>query len=171
MRHVQRYYVPNATVFITAVTRGRRPVFEEEPQRQLLFDTMRAVQSLHAFRLVAYVVLPDHLHWLMVTPAEVTFSEVMHSIKRNFSLNLKSRCDAAGTVHVWQERFWDHVIRDEEDLSRHLDYVHYNPVKHGLVARPEEWVCTSYQHWLERGCYEVGWGWSEPESVREMEIE
>jgi putative transposase len=68
-------------------------------------------------------------------------------------------------MQFWQKRFWDHVIRDEVDFQRHLDYIHYNPVKHGLVIKPEDWAHSSFSAWKERDAYPDGWGWSEPQSV------
>src|SRR5581483_1079711 len=60
--------------------------------------------------------------------------------------------------NVWQRRFWEHTIRDEDDLKAHLDYIHYNPVKHGLVTCPHAWRYSSFLRWVERGEYEIGWG-------------
>jgi putative transposase len=171
MRNVRRYYVPNAIVFLTSITHDRRPISEQDVWGDLLFETMRAVQEIHAFRLLGYVILPDHLHWLMWTPEDVTYSQVMHSIKRNFTLNYKASLDITSSLSLWQERFWDHIIRNEEDLWRHFDYIHYNPVKHGLVTRPEDWPRSSYRFWLEQGYYEVGWGHTEPEHIRSMDLE
>ena len=62
---------------------------------------------------------------------------------------------------IWQRRFWDHVIRDELDFERHLDYIHYNPVKHGYVQCPCDWPYSSFQRWVERGVYESNWGCTE----------
>lgn len=168
MRNVHRYYVPGALVFVTCVTHGRRPIFAQQQSRDLLFDTMRRVQALHPFQLLAYVVLPDHLHWLMRTPAPVTFSEVMHSIKRNFAVNVQGAGGDPSVQPVWQPRFWDHVIRDEADLAHHCDYIHYNAVKHGLCERPEDWPFSTYGFWLDRGAYEVGWGWAEPAGLEDI---
>ena len=145
MRNVRRLYVPEAIVFGTSVTHDRRPIFAEARWRDLLFDTLHRVRESHPFHLLAYVVLPDHLHWLMQIPADATYSGIMQSIKRNFSLNYKTAAGIAKPFTVWQLRFWDHVIRDEEDLNRHLDHIHYNPVKHGLSARPENWPCSSFR--------------------------
>jgi putative transposase len=106
---------PKPIVFITAVTRDRRRVFGNDANVELLFDTMRAVQEIHPFRLLAYVILPDHLHWLMRTPEDVTFSEAMHSVKRNYTLNYKAAHGITRSMSLWQERFHDHVVRDEDD--------------------------------------------------------
>ena len=88
MPNFRRYYVPNAIVFITGVTRDRVRYLEPERDVSLLFGTLRCVRDLHPFRLLAYVILPDHFHWLMrVDDASGNFSKVMHSVKRNYTLN------------------------------------------------------------------------------------
>jgi putative transposase len=171
MRNVRRFYIPNAIVFITSVTYGRRPVFGQDTWGDLLFETMQAVQQIHPFRLLAYVILPDHLRWLMWTPEDVTYSQVMQSIKRNFTLNYKAALGITSSLSLWQERFWDHVIRNDDDLGRHFDYIHYNPVKHGLVDKPEDWPRSSFCFWLEQGNYETGWGHIEPRHVMDMDLE
>jgi len=83
---------------------------------------------------------------------------VLHSIKRNYTLNFKKAHNFASPFSLWQDRFWDHVIRDERDLINHFDYIHWNPVKHGYVEWPEDWPHSTYAFWLERGYYEPGWG-------------
>jgi putative transposase len=171
MRNVRRYYVPNAFVFISAVTRHRRPVFDEDRWVKLLFETMRSAQEIHPFHLLAYAILPDHLHWLMRTSEEVTDSQVMHSIKRNYTRNYKAARGITTSLSLWQDRFWDHVVRDEDDLWRHFDYIHYNPVKHGLVSCPADWPWSSYPFWLEHEYYEIGWGHEEPASLEGMDLE
>lgn len=171
MRNVRRFYVPNAIVFITAVTNQRQPLFERIEWQELLFETMRKVRPIHPFHLIAYTIMPDHLHWLMWTPENGSFSQVMHSIKRNFTLNYKSALELASPLKLWQDRFWDHVIRNEDDLWHHFDYIHYNPVKHGLTTKPEDWTCSSYQFWIERGYYDIDWGHVEPEHIKNMGFE
>ncbi len=75
-----------------------------------------------------------------------------------------------GEVEIWQRRFWDHCIRDEEDLRRHLDYIHYNPVKHGLVRRPLDWPWSSFARYVSLGWYSPEWGCLEPESFEGLEV-
>jgi putative transposase len=72
---------------------------------------------------------------------------------------------------VWQRRFWEHVIRDEEDWRRHVDYIHYNPVKHGLVNRPTAWRWSSFAKAVAKGWYEESWGEGEPATVVGMDCE
>jgi putative transposase len=173
MPDYRRYYVENSLVFITCVTYQRQPHFGNTSHVQLLFDTMRRVQAIHPFRLLAYSILPEHFHWLMrVDEVATTFSTVMHGIKRNYVLNLKKVEEYSSGAHVWQDRFWDHVIRDETDFKRHFDYIHWNPVKHHLVQKPEDWPHSTYRHWLEHGYYEPGWGWDvEPKNLSGLDFD
>ncbi len=115
--------------------------------------------------MLGYVFLPDHLHLLMRPTGDSNFSQIMHSLKPNFTKAYKQSRGIKDSLSLWQRRFWDHVIRDPEDLERHLDYIHYNPVKHGLVTRPETWSQSSFLVWKERGAYPDQWGWSVPESL------
>lgn len=172
MRTFRRYYVPEAIVFITAVTNDRQPYLAHQNDIDLFWETARAVQAIHPFSLLAYAVLPDHLHCLL-RPGndEGNFSEVMHSIKRNYTLNYKKAHGMADSLHLWQDRFWDHVIRNGDDLQRHFDYIHWNPVKHDYVRDPELWPHSSYRHWLGLGYYEPGWGVTEPDHLRGCELE
>ena len=149
MPNFRRYYIPNAIVFITAVTHRRQPYLAHEDDLALFWQTLRRVQTLHPFHLLAYVTLPEHFHWLLwVQDKNGDFSKVLQSVKRNYALNYKRAHEITAPLKLWQARFWDHVIRDERDLERHVDYIHYNPVKHGYVQRPEDWAQSTYGHWL-----------------------
>jgi putative transposase len=76
-----------------------------------------------------------------------------------------------GSKSLWQPRYWEHCIRDDEDFGRHLDYIHYNPVKHGLASAPLEWKFSSFRRFVRIGWYDAAWGVSEPEDIRRMEFE
>jgi len=88
----------------------------------------------------------------------------LHSIKTNFTREYKQHRKITGNLNLWQKRFWDHVIRDETDLENHLDYIHYNPVKHGYVKEMNSWEASSYDLWDDRGFYERLSAWNEPEN-------
>lgn len=173
MPNFRRYYIPEAIVFITQVTKDRIHYLEPKRNLALFWDTMEKVQAIYPFRLIAYVLLPDHFHWLMrVADESGNFSKVMQSIKRNFTLNFKTAYNISASASLWQSRFWDHIIRDEEDFGNHFDYIHWNPVKHGYVTRPEDWSHSSYHHWLERDYYAIGWGRNdEPSNISDMNYE
>ena len=72
---------------------------------------------------------------------------------------------------VWQPRYWEHLIRDENDWRRHADYLHYNPVKHGYVIRPEDWPYSTYRKFVSKGWYELGWGHAMPREIEDMDFE
>jgi putative transposase len=140
MPDFRRYYQPNSIVFVTSVTKNRIPFLRADEDVRLFLDTARKVQEFHPFILLAYVILPDHFHWLLRPhDHEGNISKILHSVKRNFSLNYKTSHQVDHPIHLWQSRFWDHIIRDERDLSMHFDYIHWNPIKHGYVERPEDW--------------------------------
>ena len=173
MSNFRRYYIPNSIIFITCVTRDRSPFLESNEDVNLFFYTLARVNDIYQFEILAHVVLPDHFHWLLkVADPHRNFSKIIHSIKRNFTLNYKKLHEIESPLSIWQERFWDHIIRDELDLERHFDYVHWNPVNHGYSQKPEDWPYSTYRKWVNYGYYELGWGWSEePESISMMEME
>ncbi len=155
---IRRWYVPNAIYFIVAVTRDRQPVFSHDANVALLRATMRRVKVLHPFTMLAYAIMPDHLHLLLFVPETSNISAIMQSIEWNYTRNYKRAHGIQASVHLWQRGFWDHVIRDETDLQRHLDYIHYNPVKHGLVRRPLDYAHTSLADYVRRRWYDPDWG-------------
>jgi putative transposase len=159
-----RYYIPGAAVFITQVVQDRRPVFRSPQMVELLRSTLRTVKELHPFTMLAYVFLPDHFHILIQPTGESNFSQIMHSLKPNFTKAYKGFTGRTESLKFWQKRFWDHIIRDERDLENHLHYIHYNPVKHGLVADPRDWPDSSYREWEKRGLYPEVLIWDEPKN-------
>jgi putative transposase len=173
MPDYRRFYIPNAIVFITCVTRNRYPYLKSQSDIELFFTTLKNVNAIKPFELMASVILPDHFHWLMKTDQlSGNFSIVMHSTKSNFTRNYKREHNVQRSISIWQRGFWDHVIRNERDLKIHLDYIHWNPVKHGFVTKPEDWIYSTYRNWLDRGYYEVGWGWNkEPANINKMDFE
>jgi len=171
MPNFRRYYIPGAMYFIVAVTKKRRPVFDKAANADLLYETLRQVQRIKPFKLWAHAVIPDHVNLLIQPTGDANISRIMLSIQRSFTLNYKDSHGITHSLSLWQRRFWDHIIRDEDDLQRHFDYIHYQAVKHGLVTRPEDYLYSSYRYWLERGYYELGWGYGEPGNIEGMEFE
>jgi putative transposase len=146
MKSMRRHILQEATFFLTVVTFERRPI--------LLSDFKIFRDSWRNRELDAWVVLPDHFHVLLRLEKE-SISNVMHNFKISYSRYFR---DQFGPGRVWQNRFWEHVVRDDEDLNRHLDYVHYNPVRHGAVSDPFQYEFSSLQIWHERGLYQRDWG-------------
>ncbi len=165
----RRYYVPESMVFITQVVQNRQTAFEDESTIALLRTTLHNVKTLYPFMMIGYVFLPDHLHLLIKPEGTITFSQIMQSFKGNFTSTYKRMRGIQSSLHFWQRRFYDHIIRNETDFQRHLDYVHYNPVKHSLVSRPEDWPHSSFLHWKAKGVYADQWGWFVPKTVEDFD--
>ncbi len=128
MTNIRRYDPIGRPVFITAVCHGRRSYLEMDWQKELLLSVMREVKFSAGFNMHAYVILNDHFHWI-ITPGKQNFSMIMQSIKLRFVYRFKKVIGQKNNATLWQRRFWDHVIRNAEDLHRHMDYVHFNPFK------------------------------------------
>jgi putative transposase len=159
MPDYRRYYCPGIPTFITCVSHNRKHLLKSDGDISLLHNAISSAQTKYQFDLVAYVILPDHFHLLMKMPEDNSnFSKPLHKIKLKFTLDYKEAHNIHTTFQAWQRGFWDHVIRDEADLTHHLDYIHWNPVKHGLAARVEDWKGSSFQDWVERGMYPANWG-------------
>jgi putative transposase len=176
MPDYRRWLVPGATYFFTVVTYQRRPIFHSEAAVRVLGAVMREVRVDFPFRTVAMVVLPDHLHCVWSLPrGDPDFSTRWKKIKGTFTLRwiegggadapVSVRRHSRGERGIWQRRFWEHLVRDEEDLEHCCDYIHYNPVKHGHVTRPGEWPWSTYRRFVARGDYSADWGKSEPASL------
>jgi putative transposase len=113
----------------------------------------------------AVVILPEHLHCIwQLPPGDDAYPTRWRLIKSRFSRWLEPgerRTESRlhkGERGIWQRRYWEHLIRDEQDYARHVDYIHYNPVKHGLVARAKDWPYSTFSRWVGRGVYHENWG-------------
>lgn len=167
---IRRWYVPNATYFITVLTHHRRPLFDNDANIELLRATMRRARDYHPFTMHAYTFLPDHLHLLIFVPETTSISKLLQSIQRNFTRNFKHARHINEPTQLWQRGFWDHVIRDEHDFANHLDYIHFNPVKHGYVSVPGAYAHTSFNEYVKRGWYEPGWGHTQPRAIDALDF-
>ena len=159
-----RYYEAGQIVFITQVVKDRQTEFCDPFSQALFTTTLYRVKSIHPFNLLAYILLPDHFHILIQPKNLSNFSQIMHSFKSNFTKLYKDHFKITNTFSFWQKRFWDHVIRNEKDLENHIHYIHFNPIKHGYVNKPEKWENSSYSIWKSHGAYDKVISWEEPEN-------
>lgn len=144
MPNYRRSYVPGGTYFFTIVTHQRRKIFDTPRKLELLYGTLRRVQINKPFELIAYCLLPDHLHLLIKLPDDDSnFSLRIREIKRLTTTWIR-REPSENVDQIWQDKFWEHTIRDEKDLMRHFDYIHYNPVKHNLTDSFDGWKWSSF---------------------------
>ena len=148
----RRAFQPGGSFFFTVVTARRLPVFASTTAVDVLRDAFRAVRQKRPFDIEAIVILPDHLHCIWTLPAgDADFMTRWRLIKTWFSKH-------AGLKDVWQHRYWEHVLRDERDLIKHVDYIHYNPVKHGLVVMVIDRPYSSFHRYVEHGLCAEDWG-------------
>jgi len=168
MPNYRRWRVDGGCYFFTVNLLNRRQSLLVD-HIDLLRVSFRKVRAARPFVIDAIVVLPEHLHCVMTLPVgDANYSVRWSEIKKTFSLGLpaiesRSASRAAkGERGVWQRRFWEHVIRDEQDFNAHVDYVHYNPVKHGLSARPADWPHSSIHTFIRKGVLSPDWGTAGP---------
>lgn len=168
MSEYRRLKLPHHPVFITIVTFNRNPILIKNIQ--LLRESFKAAKQNHNFEIFASVILPDHLHLILNIDETCDYSSIISLIKATFSkninayelLNIKEKLTESKIKKrekgVWQRRFIEHTIRDDKDLYNHLNYIHYNPVKHGLVKNVKDWEYSSFQKFVNKKWYEVDWG-------------
>ncbi len=138
-----RNYVAGGTYFFTLVTSKRIRFFEDRRRIEAFLSSLFTVQSYHHFELIAYCVLPDHIH-LLITLAEGDhdFSSRIKEIKRKTTTSIRKVLEKPNN-EVWQGRFWEHTIKDQDDFQHCFDYIHYNPIKHGYSEK-YDWKWSSY---------------------------
>jgi len=165
----RRYHVPGATYFFTLVTHEHQPILTTELGRKCLHEAFAKVRRRYPFDLFAIVLLPDHLHcvWTL-PPGDARYPLRWKRIKEDFTERYLAGGGTEGTVSlsrrkqgergIWQRRYWEHTVRDEDDLARCVDYVHWNPVKHGLVAAVCNYEWSSFTRFVAAGDYPIDWG-------------
>jgi len=163
MTSYRRNFVLGGTFFFTVNLAERRLSLLTE-HLGLLRSAFRETRRRHPFMIDAIVVLPDHLHTVWTMPeGDADFSTRWRLIKSMFSRGLVSGEQispsrlAKGERGIWQRRYWEHAIKDETDFTRHVDYVHINPVKHGLVNRVCDWAPSSFHQFVKRGICPADW--------------
>jgi putative transposase len=164
MPNYRRAYVPGGTWFFTVNLLQRHGNDMLTREIALLRSVTGRVRRLHPFMIDAWIVLPDHLHCVWTLPAgDADFSTRWRLIKTLFSRALPKteRRSAvrikAGERGIWQRHYWEHCIRDEDDYCRHVDYVHVNPLKHGLVRRVADWPYSTFHRAVRSGIYPIDW--------------
>ncbi len=162
----RRATVPGATYFFTLVAHERRPLFVAPENVRRWRDAVASYARRRPFIVEAEVILPDHLHALWTLPdGDSDYATRIRLIKTRVTKELAGPEASSspsrlrkGERDIWQRRYWEHVIRDERDFQMHLDYIHYNPVKHGLAARPADWPHSTFSDWVSKGRYDNWWG-------------
>ena len=163
----RRVTIKGSTYFFTVVTYNRRPFLSHPANIELLRQAFRYTMQRHPMKIDAVVLLPDHLHSIWTLPEDDrNYSLRWRLIKGYFSRYCQDAdYDITSTSRqskqeraFWQRRFWEHLIRDTQDFVNHIEYIHYNPVKHGLVAAPKDWEYSSFHRYVRDGLYDKMWG-------------
>jgi putative transposase len=162
MVRYRRNFIAGGAFFftVTLLDRNSRALVEHV---NILRAVIRDIRRSHPFTIDAVVVLPDHLHMVMRLPdGDADFPNRWSLIKRRFTDRIiRAGAEVArrrtGEPALWQPRYWEHTIRDDRDFERHVDYVHFNPVRHGLVDRVCDWPHSSFHHYVRHGLLPLDW--------------
>ncbi|AKH37408.1 REP-associated tyrosine transposase [Nitrosomonas communis] len=172
MPDYRRLWHPGGTYFFTVnlLRRHGNPLLIRHID--VLRGVVGRVRKGHPFQIYGWVVLPDHLHCVIaLPPGDDDFAMRWRLIKMGFSKALpkNERLSAVrvrrGERGVWQRRYWEHLIQDEADYRAHMDYVHINPVKHGLVERVADWPYSTFHRWVAQGVYPSDWAGGTEDSL------
>ncbi len=156
-----------ATYFFTVLTYKRKRILLKEDNVKIIKEAFKEIATKRPFKIDAFILLPDHIHCIWTLPeGDDDFSTRWRLIRSYFTRrcdikfrdNQTSNMQTKGLQGVWQQRFWEHQVRDEGDFASHVDYIHYNPVKHGLIKTPHEWPYSTFHKYVKKGIYDVYWG-------------
>lgn len=160
MPEYRRSRVSGGTYFFTLVSGRRRPILTEPQSRLALRSAIEEIRESLPFSISAWVLLPDHLHCIWTLPdGDSDYSKRWGKIKTCYSrrmgaLGINNRHESG----LWQRRFWEHRIRDQNDLNNHINYIHINPLKHGIVTAVKDWPYSTFHRYVREGIYPLDWG-------------
>ena len=182
MPNYHRIFAEGGTFFFTVVTYDRLPILSHEHARNILHQAWFEVKERFPFKTLAVCLLPDHLHCIWKLPeGDADYPIRWKEIKRRFTVRYlqevgpgeernqsrQKKQEAA----IWQRRYWEHTIDHQEDLEEHLDYIHYNPIKHGYVKQAGDWPYSSFPRYVKRGIYEPDWAGGETGRIQRLDWE
>lgn len=152
----KRLFIPDTLLFITVVTKGRKNILISNIQ--FLKEAFSKTKQKYSFEIIAIVVNQDHFH-MIIKPENINeYPKIIGTIKRTFTKisNIQYSLNKNGESDIWQRRYWEHTIMSEEDLYRHIDYIHYNSMKHYNIA-PKDWTYSSFNKFVKNGYYDINW--------------
>ena len=167
----KRLFVPNSMVFITVVTFNRKKILTDNIE--YLRQAFRITKEKYKFEIIAIIVNPDHFHMIIKPDNIDEYPKIIGSIKSNFTKisDIKHSIKNNRESDVWQRRYWEHTIINEDDLYKHIDYIHYNSMKHYNIA-PKNWEFSSFKKFVENKYYENDWcNFEDKHKISEMDIE
>lgn len=180
MPNYHRLFIQNTYLFLTINTYNRQKILIDNIE--LLRESFKRAKQTYNYELYASVILPDHMHIIIIPEKIEDYPKIIFAVKYHFSRNIdgglgnppytitKSKIKKK-EKGIWQRRYWEHTIRDEEDLYNHLDYIHYNPIKHGYVKSTKDWEYSSFNKFVKMKYYEMDWYCANTEKFADIGIE
>jgi putative transposase len=172
----KRYFIPNSMVFITIVTYNRKQILLD--YIDLIKHSFKYTKTKISFNIVAIVILKNHIH-LILQPENINdYPNIIKYFKTYFSrnINIDNSDLTEGKKHkkekgIWQSRYWAHIILDENDLNKHIDYIHFNPMKHYNIA-PKDWEYSSFKKYVNNKFYNINWcNFNDKYKIAELDLE
>jgi len=162
MSNYRRVFIPNSYVFLTIITHNRAHILIDNIE--LLREAFRSVRKFYEFEIIACVILPEHFHVILYPKNIHEYPKIISAVKHHFSAKLKIKAVDLSPSKVkkrekgiWHRRYIEHTIICEDDLNKHIDYIHYNPVKHGLVLCPKDWEYSTFHKFVYKSMYDINW--------------
>ncbi|MFV2003889.1 MAG: transposase [Gammaproteobacteria bacterium] len=168
MSHYRRSSTDGCIYFFTLVSCRRQNILCDGFIRNALHKAIKETRLRYPFTIDAWILLPDHMHCIWTLPEnDNSFSKRWGIIKRKVSITCADKYKKPQWITqsrqkhrestIWQRRYWEHRIRNQGDFNKHVDYIHYNPVKHGLCSRPVDWPYSTFHRYVKEGLYPADW--------------
>ena len=173
----KRVFVPNSYVHLIVVAYNRKDIFVENIE--LLRASFKNAKQHFDFDIIAICVLPNHIHMILNPKNILEYPKIITSIKHYFSIHYDVGVETPtygyvnkGEKGVFQRRYFEHTICSQEELNNHINYIHYNPVKHGYVKNVKDWKYSSFHKFVEDKFYDNNWGSSaDIENIKNLDFE
>ena len=167
----KRLFVPNSLIFITVVTKSRKPLLVINID--YLREAFKVTKHKYLFDIIAIIINKDHFH-MIIKPDDIkSYPKIIGSIKSTFTKisGIKHANNNNRESDVWQRRYWEHTIINQDDLYRHIDYIHYNSMKHYKIP-PKDWKYSSFNRFVKKGFYEKDWcNFEDVHKINELDLE
>ena len=167
----KRLYIPNSLVFITVVTKDRKNILIENINH--LKNAFKITKEKFPFDIIAITINHDHFHMIIKPENIEIYPQIIGYIKSTFTKisGLKHSTNKNRESSIWQRRYWEHTITDEEDLYKHIDYIHYNSMKHYQIT-PKDWVYSSFKQFVENNYYDLNWcNFEDKYKIKDLNLE
>jgi len=170
-KDLERIYGLGHLHFVTFSCYRRQPFLSAAPARDAFVRVLGELRGKYEFRVIGYVVMPEHVHLLISEPAHGTPSTLLQMLKQRVSLELRAKLGLrdSGPPQFWHRRFYDFNVWTQKKMAEKLDYMHMNPVKRGLVAHPKDWTWSSFNFYAGRGDVPIGIDCAYPDGAGNLE--